>query len=218
MEVEIKLNVRPAIVGGPVMFFTKVAMVPQLANLPLGPVRKIEIRDVYFDTEDGALSKAGAGLRLRVENGMPYVTLKISKHQDGALVQREEFQEPLTQERLDWVLSHVREQVGDGPFPFTDFAGMDRCGPLVRTLEVWTARMSRTVGAIADLSMDMVEYPGLATNPYFEIEVESLKGEAYENFLRRVETELYALAAGDLAPAMVSKLERGLRMKEKARV
>ncbi len=199
------------------MFFTRMAMAPSLAGLPLGPVQKFELRDVYFDTEDGALARIGAGLRLRVENGMPYVTLKINRSQDGSLSQREEFQEPLTQERLDWVLSHVRDQVGEGPFPFTDFAGMERCGSLVRTVEVHTARMSRPIGAVAMLSLDMVEYPGLAPNPLFDIEIESLKGEPYENFLRKVEQELYAVAGGELAPAAASKLERGLRLKDKAK-
>jgi hypothetical protein len=62
----------------------------------------------------------------------------------------------------------------------------------------------------------MVEYPGLSINPYFDIEVEATSGKTGEKAIRQIEQELYAVAGGDLAPATVSKLERGLRLKKKA--
>lgn len=218
MELEIKLNVRPAIAGGPVMLFTKLTMHPQLAGHPLGPISKYEIRDFYYDTKDGALAKAGAGLRLRVMNGLPYVTLKINQYQDGALTGRQEFEEPLNQERLNWVLSHVKQHIGEGPFPGEDFASGRPCGTLVPLLEVGTARLVRPIGNVAELTLDMVEYPGLSAHPYFDIEIEAKTGKAGERILRQAETELYALAGGDLAPATVNKLERGIKLKGKARV
>lgn len=217
MEVEIKLNVRPAIEGGPVMFFTKLVMLTDLAGLPLGPIQKVEIRDIYYDTADGALAKSGAGLRLRVQNGDPYVTLKINKFQDGSLTQREEYQELLTQERLDWVLSHVREQIGDGEFPYTEFAAGKGVGTLVPVLDVGTARLVRTVGKVAELTLDMVEYHGVSANPYFDIEIEAVGGAGGEKVLRTIETHIHTLAGGDVAPATESKLERGLRLKERIR-
>ncbi|MDB4895553.1 MAG: hypothetical protein JWN15_1815 [Firmicutes bacterium] len=217
MEIEIKLNVKPAIAGGPVMLFTKLTMHPALAGYPMGPVNKLEIQDLYFDTADGALAKAGAGLRCRVVNGQPYVTLKINQFQDGALTRREEFEEPLSQDRLDWVLGHVKEQVGEGPFPAEEFAAGRPCATLAPVVRVDSARLTRPVGAVAQLVMDMIEYPGLSINPYFEIELEAASGKTGEQAIRRIEQELYALAGGDLAPATVSKLERGLKLKEKAK-
>ncbi len=218
MEVEIKLNVKPIIVGGPVMLFTRLTMQPSLAGFPLGGITKHEIMDMYYDTPDGALAKAGAGLRSRMVDGVPHVTLKKDQQRDGALVAREEFEEVLTQERMDWVLSHVQEIVGEGPFPVEDFAAGRPCGNLVPQLIVGTARLVRPIGEVAELVMDMVEYPGLSASPYFDIEVESKSGKMGESILRRVETDLYQLAGGNLAPAKLNKLERGLRLKEKASV
>lgn len=215
MEVEIKLNVKPAIEGGPASLFTKLTLMQNLGGYPLGQISKAEIRDLYFDTADGALAKAGAGLRLRVQEGLPFVTLKINKVQDGALTRREEFEEPLTEERFNWVLSQVQEQIGAEPVSFADFAAGRQAGSLLPVLEVGTARLSRDVGQEATLTMDMVEYPGLSAYPYFDVEVEANQGKAGESFLRTVETELYRLAGGDLAPAKLSKLERGLKLKER---
>ncbi|HEY8346609.1 MAG TPA: CYTH domain-containing protein [Symbiobacteriaceae bacterium] len=217
MEVEIKLNVKPAIEGGPVMLFTKLTMQPSLAGYPMGPISKYEIHDLYFDTPDGALAKAGAGLRCRVVNGGAWVTLKVNHYQNGALTSREEFEEPLYQDRLDWVLSHIRQYVGDGPFPAEDFAAGRPCGGLIPVLRVGTARLSRPVGDVAELSLDMVEYPGVSTHPYFDIEVEAKAGPMGELAVRQIEEALYQLAGGYLAPARESKLERGLRLKAKVR-
>lgn len=216
VEVEIKLNVKPAIVGGPVMFFTKLTMHPALAGLPLGNITKHEIKDLYYDTPDGALAKAGAGLRSRLLDGIPYVTLKISRYRDGSLTGREEFEEPLLQERMDWVMANIKDLVGEGPFPVGDFAAGRPCGGLVPTLEIHTARLARPIGNLAELVLDAVDYPGLSAHPYFDVEVEAKSGKAGERILRDVETDLYAIAGGDLAPSSESKLERGLRLKQKA--
>jgi inorganic triphosphatase YgiF len=217
VEVEIKLNVKPAIDGGPAMLFTRLAMLNTLGNLSLGPVSKVEIRDLYYDTPSGSLAKSGSGLRMREENGSPKVTLKKGVFVDGALTRREEFEEPLIQERFHWVLSNLSEQIGEGPFPAEDFRIGRPCGTLVPVLRVDTARIMRQIGAAAALCLDMVEYPGLTTNPYYDIEVEAIGGQAGEAFIRRVETELYTLTGGDLAPARMSKLERGLKLKERTR-
>lgn len=218
MELEIKLNVKPAIVGGPFMLFTKLAMHPSLAGKPLGPISKVEIRDLYYDTADQKLAGIGAGLRVRVQNNQPFITLKINRHRDGSLTQREEFEEPLVQERLDWVLAHVKEQIGEGPFAAEDFLNARACGGLVPILEAGTARLLRPIGNEAELTLDLVEYPGISAAQYFDIEVESVAGEAGERVLRQVEDDLYRLAGGDLAPAKLSKLERGLKLKGKARI
>jgi len=217
VEVEIKLNVKQAIEGGPVMLFTKLTMQPLLAGYPMGPIQKYEIHDLYYDTADGALVKAGAGLRCRVVNGGAWVTLKVNKYQDGALTSREEFEEPLTQERLDWVLSHIQDLVGEGPFPAEDFAAGRTCGSLSPVLRVETARLTRAVGQVAELSMDMVEYPGVSIHPFYDIEVEARAGVSGERAIREIETALYQLADGNLAPATASKLERGLRLKAKTK-
>jgi len=214
VEVEIKLNVKAAIEGGPDQLFTRLAILKSLGSLSLGPVSKLEVRDLYYDTPSGALAKGGSGLRMREENGLSKVTLKKSKFVAGALTRREEFEEPLTQERFDWVLSHLSDEIGEGPFLAEDFRYGRPCGTLIPVLRVNTARIRREIGAAALLCLDMVEYPGLTINPYYDIEVEAIGGQAGEAFIRRVETELYKLTGGDLGPARLSKLERGLKLKE----
>lgn len=218
MELEIKLNVKPAIAGGPFLLFTKLTMHPSLAGQPLGPIRKAEIRDLYYDTADQKLAEIGAGLRVRIQNNQPFITLKIDRYRDGSLTQREEFEEPLVQERLDWVLSHVKEWIGAGPFAAEDFLNARACGGLVPILEVGTARLLRPIGHVAELTLDLVEYPRVSVTQYFDIEVEAVAGKAGEQILRQVEDELHRLAGGDLAPATLSKLERGLKLKVRAGV
>lgn len=213
MEVEIKLHVRANVDGGPGALFTRLAGMTSLAGHHLEPAMPHALRDVYYDTPTGALASAGAGLRLRSDDGASYVTLKIAHSRDGALTRREEFEEPLGQERLDQVLSHVRAQIGDGPFPLLDFAAGRECGSLRPVLEVTTTRLVRPIGSLALLVLDRVEYRGVTEEPFFDIEVEAAAGLEDDTILRQVETELFEMAGGHLAPALINKLQRGLALK-----
>lgn len=212
MEVEIKLHVLPSVEGGPASLFRRLAVLPALAGVPLGQTRCVEIRDIYYDTGAHVLARAGAGLRLRIEDGRPLVTLKLNRRQEGALTAREEFEEPLTEASLGRMLTLVRDMVGPGPVPFEVFARGEAAGHLIPALVVHTSRLARSLGGQAVLTLDRVEYPRLAAEPYWDIEVESRSGQAGEPFLRKVEQELYQLAGGQLEAAAVNKLERGLHL------
>ncbi|HEY3363652.1 MAG TPA: CYTH domain-containing protein [Symbiobacteriaceae bacterium] len=213
MEVEIKLHVKPSVAGGPLAFLTRMTKERHLGGFALGHLRQHEIWDLYYDTADGALAAAGAGLRSRMVDGKALITLKMNRVQEGALTQREEFEEPLDQERVDWVLSHVKDLVGEGPFPARAFFEGKPCGPLAPVLKVGTARLERPVGTVATLVLDVVKYPDLAPTAYFDLEVEATGGMAGEASLRTIETALHNLAGGQLMPATASKLERGLALK-----
>jgi inorganic triphosphatase YgiF len=215
MEIEIRLNVDLAIEGGPAALFAKILARPKLANLPTGPVRAFEMFDVYYDTPDQTLAKNGIGLRLRVKGQEALITMKRGASQSGALTRREEVEEPLDQARLDWVMSLIKEFVGEGPFPVADFAGGKECGGLVPSLEIRQARTEIWVGQMAVVSLDVVEYPGVVSSPFFDLEVEAKQGKLSESILREVERELYAIAGGYLRPAPVSKLQRGLNFKRR---
>jgi inorganic triphosphatase YgiF len=188
------------------------AVLRSLGGLPLGPVERLALRDVYYDTPGRALAQSGAGLRLRLENEVALVTLKMSRRQEGALTAREEYEEPLTAERLESVLRHVRLIIGDGAVPVDRFARGEAAGPLIPVLDVRTERLARTMGEMAVLTLDRVEYPTLTGQSFWDLEVEVRTREAGEPFLRKVENELSALAGGCLIPASMSKLERGLRL------
>jgi inorganic triphosphatase YgiF len=215
MEIEIRLNVNLAIEGGPAALFAKILARPKLANLPTGPVRAYEMFDVYYDTPDLKLAQNGIGLRLRVKGQEAYVTMKRGASQNGALTRREEVEEPLDQARLDWVMSLIKEFVGEGPFPVEAFANGKECGGLVPSLEIRQARTEIFVGNMAVVALDVVEYPNVVASPFFDIEVEAKQGKLSETVLREIERELYALADGDLRPAPISKLQRGLNFKRR---
>jgi inorganic triphosphatase YgiF len=215
MEIEVRLNVLLAIEGGPAALFAKILARPKLANLPTGPIRAYEMHDIYYDTPDQKLAQNRIGLRMRVKGGKTYVTMKMERSQEGALARREEFEEPLTQERLNWVLSHISDLIGEGPFPAEDFANGKPCGSLVPSLEVRQARTEISVGDLAVVTLDVVEYPNVVASPFYDIEIEAKKNKVSEEILRQIERELYQLAGGDLKPAAVSKLQRGLNFKRR---
>ncbi len=212
MEVEIKLSVAEDVPGGPEAFFTRLASLDLIAGLPLGPSRRHDLRDVYYDVEGGTLARMGSGLRLRVQDGERYVTLKVNRSSDGALTRREEYEEPLSQESLNRVLAHVHDRLGPGPFPSVDFGNGRPCGSLAPVLDVRTARLTRSIGQDALLVLDKVTYVGVLCGPFYDIEVEARPGAGAEPTLRKVETELTLLAQGGLFPAGLSKLERGRRL------
>lgn len=215
MEIEIRLNVNLAIEGGPAALYAKILAKPKLANLPTGPIRAYEMRDLYYDTPDQLLAQNGIGLRLRVKGGEAYVTMKRGASQNGALTRREEVEEPLDQARLSWVMGLIKEYVGEGPFPVADFANARECGGLVPSLEIRQARTEIHVSDFAVISLDVVEYPGVVSSPFFDVEVEAKQGKISESILRDIERELYAMADGDLRPAPISKLQRGLNFKRR---
>jgi triphosphatase len=213
VEVEIKLNVLPTVEGGPAAFFERLAAQGSLAGRPLGPVEAVAMRDIYYDTPDGALARASAGLRLRIENGAAFITLKIARRQEGSLAVREEYEHRLDDIHFDQVVAYIRPLIGPEPVPLADFAAGRPAGPLVPVLDVMTDRIARQVGALGVLTLDRVSYAGLAVDPFFDIEVEAEVGLGGEAQLREVEAELIHLAGGHLAPASVSKLARGLGLK-----
>lgn len=214
MEVEIKLHVLPGVPGGAERLFERLAAESSLGGYPLGRPTRIPMRDLYYDTAGSNLARAGAGLRLRKEGRSTLVTLKLKRAQQGALAVREEYEMELDATGLAGTLDRIRPLIGSQPVPFADFAAGRPAGPLIPVLEIRTERIARAVGDVAVLTLDRVEYPGLALHPYHDIEVETLHGQAGEAALRRLEQALLQLVPGSLVPATQNKLERGLRLKE----
>lgn len=212
VELEIKLRVLPTVPGGPGAFFAHLAAQEALAGFPLGPVRRTFVCDTYFDTDDGALARAGAGLRVRRLDGRTLVTLKVTRAQEGALTEREEYEAPLDLESLREVGERIRPLIGTGSVPFAAFAAGRPAGPLEPVLDVHTERVWRPIEGVGVLALDRVLYPGLDPDPYYDIEVEAAPDLADPSLLRRVEEALVAAAAGHLQPEGRSKLERGLAL------
>ncbi|WP_374711472.1 CYTH domain-containing protein [Symbiobacterium terraclitae] len=213
MEVEIKLHVPPTVPGGPAALFARLAEEERLAGYELGPVRSIQLRDTYFDTDKGALAAAASCLRLRHENGRALVTLKETTGRQGALAARAEYEVPLDPDRLTALLARIRLLIGPVRVPFAAFAAGRPAGPLLPVLDVHTERLERSVGAVATLALDRVTYPGLAPEPYYDIEIEAAPDMPDVAVLRALEADLQQLAGGHLIPSGQSKLERGLGLR-----
>lgn len=213
MEVEIKLQVPPTVAGGPAALFARLAEEERLAEYELGPVRTIQLRDTYFDTDRGALAAADSCLRLRHENGLALVTLKVAREREGALAARAEYEVPLEPENLTRLIDRVRLLIGPVRVPFAAFAAGRPAGPLLPVLDVHTERLARSVGQVATLTLDRVIYPGLAPEPYYDIEIEAAPDMPDVAVLRALEADLQRLAGGQLIPSEQSKLERGLRLR-----
>lgn len=222
MELEIKLSARPDIPGGPDALFGRLRELPALGGCPLGAVTEVAIRDVYYDTPTGALSRARCALRLRVEDGRPLVTLKAAEVWTGAgLARREEYEAPLTGASLAHVLRLLAER-SLVPRPAlaavrqADFAAGRPAGPLSPILDTTTRRWNRPVlrpggGApVATLCLDRVEYAGLPGQAFYDVEVE-VTGDGREQELAHLSAALQAESEG-LAPSAESKLVRGLRL------
>ncbi|MFZ5817392.1 MAG: CYTH domain-containing protein [Bacillota bacterium] len=209
MEVEIKLHVDPRIPGGPEALFERLASLDRLAGQTVGSARRVRLRDVYYDTPGGHLAAARAGLRLRVEDGAAFVTLKLSRRQEGALTTREEHEYPLDGDALVRVLERIHPLVEVGSVSVGAFAEGRPTGGLIPVLDVVTDRTIRPIASIGSLVLDRVWYPGLSGACFFDIEVEAGTGPGEEAGLRQVERQLRAEARSYLAQAELSKLERG---------
>lgn len=217
MEIEIKLNVRPDVAGGPAALFARLAALDRLGPFTLGPVAEHTIRDVYFDTADRRLGGARIALRLREQDGARFVTLKAPRRREGALAVRDEREAPLTAASLAAVLAVL---AGLGLLPpdtapdLAAFAAGRAAGPLQPVLAARTRRVERAVrrdaAHLADLALDVVEYEGLASL-FHDVEVEA-RGGGSEADLAELQALLVAAAGGALVPGLESKLARGLRL------
>lgn len=65
---------------------------PAISPYLTGEIQTIAMHSTYFDTQDHALEKRRAALRLRLENGAPIVTLKTMISTEGALSKRGEWE------------------------------------------------------------------------------------------------------------------------------
>jgi inorganic triphosphatase YgiF len=203
MEIELKLLVAPA-------DQRRLARLPGLHELTVGPVRSEQMRNVYYDTPDLDLSGGGVALRLReiVGRGRSrwVQTLKAAGKAAAGLHERQELEWPVASGVLDLAaidaspLAHhfQRERVRTALKPAfaTDFRRTHR---LIRFAD----------GTTAELAMDLGEIrAGRRRAGISEIELELREGDP---------ARLFELAAklGESVPVRLgqqSKAERGYRL------
>ncbi|MFO7171703.1 MAG: CYTH domain-containing protein [Bacillota bacterium] len=222
MELEIKLTAMPEAPVDPVEILVQLAGLPDLEDrYLLGAATPVTIRDLYYDTPDRRLRQARVGMRVRIQDGQPWITVKRSVHRDGGLARREEFEQRLDRESLGRAVALLREYglLSPEARPMVDalLAG-EPTGGLEPVLLTETRRVSRPVLRlpgrlpVATLALDRVVYKNVRGEPVFhDVEVEALAGTG-EEVLRELESLLVQAAGGYLKPAGESKLARGLRL------
>jgi inorganic triphosphatase YgiF len=93
-EIELKLDVRPP-------QLTRLQRAPWLARYATGPGTARKLDSVYYDTDDFALWKRHAILRVRKSDGTFTQTFKAKSHDSDAALGRLEWECPLANARPD---------------------------------------------------------------------------------------------------------------------
>ena len=173
----------------------------------VGPGRHYRMQDIYLDTEDGWLARAGIGLRVRRMGRREIFTAKTRRSAPGRLARR-----------MEWEEEHAAGRFRiPGPLPHGRLASwLKRSrGPtsLTRVIELDHERRQHDAwlpgGARAKLCLDRVQVVGRQPPPeWCEIEIELAEGSsrALKRFARHFES------AGGWRRDGLSKLERALRL------
>jgi triphosphatase len=201
MEAELKLLVDKTTLQ-------KLDKLSQLESVTVGQVQPRKLVNVYFDTADAELKRAGLGLRIRHVDDKRLQTMKDAGKVEGGLHQRNEWESDIHDDRPD--LSVLREMVG----PASPHAKLLATPGLADRLQpVFTVHVTRTISNLRLRTGDEVEMAidegmiekGEAREPISEIELELTSGEP-------VHLYAFALELLDAMPMRIgkkSKAERG---------
>jgi inorganic triphosphatase YgiF len=195
-----------------------IARLPRLAGRALRDGGTAAIRDVYLDTPAGALRARRDSLRVRVQNGRPFLTLKGPARSVGSgVTERDELETPWSAEAYTRCLDILaargialrRAAPGADPVASLLAAGLSR------VQERETHRRLRHAdggagGSVAELAVDEVTYRLVAgTVRHHEVEIEAKAPEGAE-YLPIAAAELRASFPSALAPWPHGKLATGL--------
>lgn len=195
-----------------------IARLPRLAGCALREGGTAAIRDVYLDTPARALRARGDSLRVRVQNGRPFLTLKGPGRSVGpGVTERDELETPWSAEAYARCLDILaargialrRAAPGADPLASLLAAGLSR------VQERETHRRLRHAGGgagapVAELAVDEVTFRiGAGTVRHHEVEIEAKAPEGAE-YLPLAVAELRASFPSALAPWRHGKLATGL--------
>jgi inorganic triphosphatase YgiF len=197
----------------------RVAALEALDRFQLRPLPARRIRDVYVDTDDGALAGSRVAFRLRDQDGRPLLTLKADAVRSGLASERLELEAPWSADALRVALDELARRGIELPIrvgveePLADLAALG----LHPTQTRETTRIPRHVverdapgaGPVAELTLDDVAYQLPAgTARLLEVEVEAIGHGGVET----VQSVLGALSdrfPEDLRPWPYGKLATG---------
>jgi inorganic triphosphatase YgiF len=180
----------------------------------------LRIRDVYLDTDGGALAGARVAFRLREQDGRPLLTLKADAVRSGLSSECLELEAPWSAEALQAALAELRRRGVELPIspegagagePLAELAALG----LHPTQTRETTRTPRDVlegdGSVpvAELTVDDVGYQLPAgTARLLEVEVEA-KGQGGTETVRDLLETLAAAFPDELVPWPYGKLATG---------
>jgi inorganic triphosphatase YgiF len=182
----------------------RVAALEAVDRFQLRPRPALRIRDVYIDTDDGALAESRVAFRLREQDGRLLLTLKADAVRSGLASERLELEAPWSAEALQAALEELRrrgvelptqpEQTG-AEEPLADLAALGlhptQTRETTRTPRDVVERDDPGAGPVAELTLDDVAYQLPAGRArLLEVEVEA-KG---PGGLETVQSVLGALA------------------------
>jgi inorganic triphosphatase YgiF len=196
MELELKLLVAPE-------HLAKLDRHPALKALRRGAGRKASLLNVYYDTPERDLARAGVALRLRRDGKRWIQTLKAGGGAAAGLHERDEIEWDLADDSLDIAA------LGDTPYAalFAKRKVRDRLRPVFTTEFERAARtLAFPDGTLADLALDRgVIRSGRRETPICEAEIELKTGDPARLFtLARAIAHDVPLRLGH-----ASKAERG---------
>ena len=88
----------------------RLAALEVVDRFQLRPLPARRIRDVYIDTDDGALAGSRVAFRLREQDGRPLLTLKADAVRSGLASERLELEAPWSAEALQAALEELRRR------------------------------------------------------------------------------------------------------------
>lgn len=176
-------------------------------ELSVGSLSVERYRDVYFDTEDGALNRAGVALRKRHRPGRSFATYKGPVTLREGIHSRRELESPLTPEG-GWpedVLTVL--PAGVAPERLTALAELD-----VRRVRLVAELAGRPVADVAfDEVTCLLPDQDDSSVTFHEVEIESLTDDpGAEVHMQRLAKAVETLVP--LTVSSVSKLERALAL------
>ncbi len=198
IEIEAKFKVTDP------QLFWHLQTIDELAGYALSPPRSKPIWDVYLDSDQRRILRAGFSCRQRETRAGIEMTLKSLGSADGPIHSRSEWQVSMSTIRppAEWPESQVRDRV-------LRIVGAKALQPLFRLRQTRIVRQLESDGQpLAELSMDSVTVDaGDHTCVFHELEIELLPTVPEEMLIEIVE---HLLVQWQLEPEPLSKFERGL--------
>lgn len=204
----------------------RIAGLPTIAGFHLLPQDPLVIRDIHFDSPDGALHARGLALRIRWTRRQTLVTLKgPSQALPGGALARTEIERPWSSEALRAVLDALEAMEIRLPEPRQARGGSPRKAMRSLGLEEIQDRETRRVPrsvlevgsggpAVAEVAIDAVVYHlHGARVRHHEVEIEA-KAPRVETAVRDITAALLERFGPSLRRGLQSKLAIGLAVHE----